>query len=49
MLLLGNSLNTHHTDIDNYIEIPTGRKTSVDQGKDGETNAHEDGKSMMLL
>jgi hypothetical protein len=49
ILLLGNSLNTHHIDTNNYIDIPTGRKTSVDQGKDGKTNAHEEGKSLLVL
>jgi len=49
MLLLGDSLNTHHIDINSYIDFPTGRKTSVDQGKDGETNAQEDGKGLLVL
>ena len=41
--------HTHNIDINNYTDIPTGRKTSVDQGKDGETNTHENGKSLRVL
>jgi len=48
-MFLGNSLNTHHIDINTYIDIPTRKKPSVDQGKAGEKNAHEDGKSLPLL
>jgi hypothetical protein len=36
-------------DINNDLDTPTGRKTPVDQGKDGQTNTHEDGTSLLVF